>query len=327
MIDSTTLAIIDEGPAGTTQLVVEADTGRQAQEALQDALGKAGQGAGPVPLQGEDVFAGPEYGLDALADGSQVRTRSGLVFSFGTDVDSVNVLDGSGELFARVAFVGKQDLPASSWAAPKQLQSHLPFVALGRGERKPPGGAVTREEGVQAHPPEVAGVRGTVPIVTQVRKSGAKNCLPAAGALDRGGVDEQKIVIEPRALLGKDEKEPFQDGRQSAAALEIAGLPGQLGEEVGETSLGRLKEPAVRGNAHDSLGHAQGDDLGIGGSPTGVFLGLWQKIIGCAINDGAESVEVGVHRGLQADDVYDTVGFGLSASNPFCTAIFVESII
>ena len=56
-------------------------------------------------------------------------------------------------------------------------------------------------------------------------------------------------------------------------------------------------------------------------------LALWQKIIGCAINDGAEGVEVGVHRGLQADGVSDTVDFGPSASNPFCTVMFVASII
>ena len=41
--------------------------------------------------------------------------------------------------------------------------------------------------------------------------------------------------------------------------------------------------------------------------------GLWQEIVGCAIDDRAESVEVGVHRGLRADGVLGTVGFGLSA--------------
>jgi hypothetical protein len=34
-----------------------------------------------------------------------------------------------------------------------------------------------------------------------------------------------------------------------------------------------------------------------------------------------------VHRGLLVDGVADTADFGLSASNPFCAAIFVESII
>jgi hypothetical protein len=44
----------------------------------------------------------------------------------------------------------------------------------------------------------------------------------------------------------------------------------------------------------------------------------------CNINDRAEGVEVGVHRGLRVDSENDTVGFGPSASNPFCTGSFVE---
>jgi hypothetical protein len=47
-----------------------------------------------------------------------------------------------------------------------------------------------------------------------------------------------------------------------------------------------------------------------------------------AINGDAESVEVGVHRGLLADDgVFGTADFGLSAQNPTNTALAVESII
>jgi polyisoprenoid-binding protein YceI len=47
----------------------------------------------------------------------------------------------------------------------------------------------------------------------------------------------------------------------------------------------------------------------------------------CAINGNAESVEVGVHRGLQVDGVVRTADFGLSVQNPIATAIAVESII
>jgi hypothetical protein len=128
-------------------------------------------------------------------------------------------------------------------------------------------------------------------------------------------------------LLGKHDKEPSEGGRELAPTLEVSGLLGQRGEEMGKTSLGRPQEPAIRGDAHDGLGHTEGDDLSIGRLSPGVSLLLWQKIIGCAINEGAESVEVGVHRGLLVDGVLDTVDFGLSVSNPFYTGIFVESII
>jgi hypothetical protein len=90
---------------------------------------------------------------------------------------------------------------------------------------------------------------------------------------------------------------------------------------------GGPKEAAVRGQAHEDLSNSEGDDLGIGGLAPGVRFRLWQKLIGCAINDGAEGVQVGVHRGLQADGENDTVGFGPSASNPFFGVTFVASII
>ena len=45
------------------------------------------------------------------------------------------------------------------------------------------------------------------------------------------------------------------------------------------------------------------------------------------IDVDAEAVEVGVHRGLLVDGDGGTVALGPSASNPFCTAMFVESVI
>jgi hypothetical protein len=87
------------------------------------------------------------------------------------------------------------------------------------------------------------------------------------------------------------------------------------------------QEAAVGGDAHDRLGDAERDQLGIGELPPGIGPRLWQKVVGCAIDDGAESVEVGVHRGLQADDALDTVGFGLSALLSLDRLDLVESII
>jgi hypothetical protein len=128
-------------------------------------------------------------------------------------------------------------------------------------------------------------------------------------------------------LLGEDDEKPAKDMRQAPPTLEVAGLPGKIRKEMAETPPDHPKEAAVRGDAHDGLGHTQGDDLGVGGPASGVSLSLWQKIIGGAINNGAEGVQVGVHRGLRVDGVLDTVDLGPSASNPFFSATFVESII
>ena len=67
MIDSTPLTVVSESPAGTAQLVVEADAGGQTQKPLQDSLFEAFDRSSPVTFQGEDVFAGVEDGFDPLA--------------------------------------------------------------------------------------------------------------------------------------------------------------------------------------------------------------------------------------------------------------------
>ncbi len=88
-----------------------------------------------------------------------------------------------------------------------------------------------------------------------------------------------------------------------------------------------LKETAVAWDPHDCLGHAQADDLRVGQATSCVATGSRREIIGCAINGNAMSAALGVHRGLLVDGVLGTADFGLSAQNPFATAIAVESII
>jgi len=76
------------------------------------------------------------------------------------------------------------------------------------------------------------------------------------------------------------------------------------------------------------LGNAKRDDLRVCDDPTGVPWRFRQEIVCSAENGDAESVEVGVHRGLLVDDGdFSTADFGLSAQNPSNTAIAVESLI
>jgi hypothetical protein len=307
--------------------MIEADAGCQAEKALKDAHSETGQAASTVALKGEEILAGPEDGLDPLADRRKMRTLAGLISAVGPDHGGPQILDPLGELPTDVTLVAQEDFPASSMAAGEEFETHLPLIAFRRSQRQGSRGAVRGEEPMQPKTPEVTGMAGTVSVVGGVSKSGAQGRLPAAGALDGGGVDEQEVVRKTRAFLGEDTHEPLDALRQSLTTLEVACLAGKLGEEVTKTLSSSGQEPAIRRDTHDGLSHAQGDDLGICGSPAGVPGSLWQKIVGRAINDGAEGVEVGVHRGLLVDGVFGTADFGLSASNPFCTAIFVESII
>ena len=68
--------------------------------------------------------------------------------------------------------------------------------------------------------------------------------------------------------------------------------------------------------------------LSVRDQPPGIGRPLGQEIISRAINGDAESVEVGVHRGLRVDGaVLSTADFDLSVSNPVSTGMRVESII
>jgi hypothetical protein len=170
-------------------------------------------------------------------------------------------------------------------------------------------------------------VAAGISISADIRQSRASDRLKRTSAFDRGGVKEQEIITRSRALGSEDPKQPLDGFGQPSPALVIGVLGGKTAEQVPELPASGPQEPAIRRDAHEDLSHGEGDDLGVGRTPTGVPSLLWQKVVGCAINDGAEGVEVGVHRGLLVDGVSDTADFGPSASHPFRSNMFVASII
>src|SRR5659263_194233 len=127
MIDSTPTAsgaVVDEGTTGASQPVVEADADRQAEEAREDALTQPGHGARPVALQGEQVLAGPEDRLDALADGRQVRTVARLVLACRAHDEGAQLGHGGREVAPGVALVADEHRAAAR-RAPQQLKADL----------------------------------------------------------------------------------------------------------------------------------------------------------------------------------------------------------
>src|SRR5579884_2140377 len=187
MSDSTRLRdIVDECAAGAVELVVEADAGGEAEEALEDAFFDAGERAGAVAFQGEQVFAGPEDRFDPLPDRGEARPLARLVFAAGTNDHGRELVDRLGEVAAGVAFVGEQRFAACSLAAGEQFEPDLAFVAFGGGERQRSGGAVGGEDRVQSETPEVAGVGGAPAVAGGVRQLRAFDRLATSSALDRG---------------------------------------------------------------------------------------------------------------------------------------------
>jgi hypothetical protein len=61
--------------------VVEPDAGGEGQESGGDAGSEVGQGARAVAFEGQEVFAGSEDALDALADAREVQVVGGLVLA------------------------------------------------------------------------------------------------------------------------------------------------------------------------------------------------------------------------------------------------------
>src|SRR5579862_1665091 len=159
MIDSTRLGdVVDECAAGSAELVVEGDRGGEAEEALEDAFSQAGKGAGAVAFEGEEVFAGPEDALDALADRREMGSFAGLVFAAGTHDRGVQRADLERELAAGVALVAQEGLATLAATAFQQHEAHFAFVDLWRGELERPWCAVGSEDRVQPEAPEETGV-------------------------------------------------------------------------------------------------------------------------------------------------------------------------
>ena len=102
--------------------MVEADAGRQAEEARKHALTQPGHGARPMALQGKRVLGGPEDRLDALADRRQMGTLTGLVCAPRPHDGGAQGGRTCGEGPAGIALVADEQLAAAPVATLKQNQ-------------------------------------------------------------------------------------------------------------------------------------------------------------------------------------------------------------
>ena len=97
--------------------------------------------------------------------------------------------------------------------------------------------------------------------------------------------------------------------------------------DVVDECAARSSELVVEDDAGGEAEEALQDALPDSGNGAGAVAFECEEVVAGPVNDGAESVEIVVHRGLQVDGVVSTADFGLSVQNPFATAIAVESII
>lgn len=81
----------------------------------------------------------------------------------------------------------------------------------------------------------------------------------------------------PRASLREDVDQPLDRLGQGASAFVVAGLAGKAWEQVTQLAPGCGEKAPVTGLAHDRLGDAQGDHLGVGDHLSGVRRGAGQR--------------------------------------------------
>jgi hypothetical protein len=96
-------------------------------------------------------------------------------------------------------------------------------------------------------------------------------------------------------------------GASLAQPLVVAGLLGDVGEQVAEPLTGEAQKPPLRVTLQDDLCDRQRDELGIADPWTSPCTGaLWQEIVHQHVKCCEQAVEVGVHEATSVVDVADT---------------------
>src|SRR5512144_775607 len=151
--------IAGDRAAGAAELVVERDGGGERGEAAGEPDTQVVECACAVAFEREDVLAGVEDRLDALAQRRQVRAAVALVLAARAHDRRVELGELGFEVLAAEVLVADQDqhLAALAFAARDQLQADELLVDLRGGQRERPGGAVGRKTARAAESPRRSG--------------------------------------------------------------------------------------------------------------------------------------------------------------------------
>ena len=128
--------------------------------------------------------------------------------------------------------------------------------------------------------------------------------LAGLAAGQRGGV-QQPEPIAPRRRADRQvtQRQHHQVGG-SPQALVVAGLAGQIGEQVPQPGLGEPQPVAFRAGPEQDLGNRQTDQLGVAELGPPARAEPWTKqLIDGDVQCDDEVVETGVHEASQEVDV------------------------
>src|SRR5829696_3576376 len=178
MVDATLRSggVVGDRAAGSAELVVEGNAG----------------------CEREQVFAGPEDGLDPLPDRRQVRPALRFAPSRRADDRRAKAGDGVGEVAAGVAFVA-DDRFAAAECLRQQLERDLTLRPVSGDQGCGAWRAVAGAGEVQTAAPEPARMALRVAVAADRRQLRAATRLHRAAALDRGRVEQEQIVARAGA--------------------------------------------------------------------------------------------------------------------------------
>jgi hypothetical protein len=317
-----------EGTAWLAELPVEVDGGVEGKDAGGDSAEEAGWGLREVVFESELVFERVDDRLDPLSDLPDRWTLPlQLVGSVGAQQQGTELGDCRLEVAAGEAFVCDHEL-AGGRLPFEQLEHGIALGHVGGDKVEVADAAVGAAPENEPHPPVEAGVGGAVAKGAPGRQLGVIDGADALPAGQRRRVDEAELVVEAGQLGSDRPPERDQLRRQLPAALVVARLARQPGEQTAEPPLGSCEEAAVARLAEQHLRDHQADQLVIADLlwPTAPRPRISRKQrTSSAIDCDQEGVEVGAHVGLQADGVFATPTFDTLALAPY-TAITAPAV-
>ena len=145
----------------------------------------------------------------------------------------------------------------------EQRCGDLAFGLVGRGEAEAERHPVGRADQIEPEPPEEAGVRGAVAVGGMAGQVGALDRLARLAARNRGRVEQPQPIAERRRDAGEQVDEQTDLRGERPHPLVVAGLLGDVGEQVTKPRAGEAQEAPLGRAVKKDLGDRERDELSI----------------------------------------------------------------
>src|ERR1700757_80052 len=286
-------SVVPEGPAVP-------DPGGEGEDALTDARPDTVGDVAAVPLERELAFEGVVDRLDPLSDPAELSEPGFLIAAVWAQKGGVQASDGPLKLLAGEPFVADDDLPTVKQAARAGAIEHrergLTLGIVGGRQAEADRHPVRGAQQVEPQPPEVARVRGAVPVGSPAGQLRTFASLARLPAWDRGRVQQPDPFAERRRGPGQVLDDQADLARERSQPLVVAGLQWDVREQMSELFARKAQEPPLGMTVEQDLRDRERDELGRGDPwAPACTASDGQEIIHQHEKCGEKVVEVGEH--------------------------------